>query len=169
MTSLYDQEHYNFSTLIPGLNVCNVLFNHSLITEVYFHALVFVLVVLGKMRSAVGSAQLLISQKFQQFRELCEENLVSFTVSHKTWNYFFVTVFDQLTCGRFILYFKLPHPSMSCCIFLIIRFQLWNLKHLLFSKQNQMIYYLQMQRHKWTVNITVKTLRLSRVLSYWIL
>lgn len=39
--------------------------------------LVFVLVVLGKMRSAVGSAQLLISQKFQQFRELCEENLVS--------------------------------------------------------------------------------------------
>nr|XP_020506382.1 disks large-associated protein 1-like isoform X3 [Labrus bergylta] len=31
--------------------------------------------VLGKMRSAVGSAQLLISQKFQQFRELCEENL----------------------------------------------------------------------------------------------
>uniref|UniRef100_A0A8P4G863 Disks large-associated protein 1 n=1 Tax=Dicentrarchus labrax TaxID=13489 RepID=A0A8P4G863_DICLA len=30
---------------------------------------------LGKMRSAVGSAQLLISQKFQQFRELCEENL----------------------------------------------------------------------------------------------
>uniref|UniRef100_A0A3Q3FHU4 Discs, large (Drosophila) homolog-associated protein 1a n=1 Tax=Labrus bergylta TaxID=56723 RepID=A0A3Q3FHU4_9LABR len=31
--------------------------------------------ILGKMRSAVGSAQLLISQKFQQFRELCEENL----------------------------------------------------------------------------------------------
>lgn len=40
-------------------------------------ALVFVLIVLGKMRSAIGSAQLLISQKFQQFRELCEENLVS--------------------------------------------------------------------------------------------
>lgn len=40
-------------------------------------ALVFLLVVLGKMRSAVGSAQLLMSQKFQQFRELCEENLVS--------------------------------------------------------------------------------------------
>ncbi|KAK6491914.1 disks large-associated protein 1-like isoform X1 [Huso huso] len=31
--------------------------------------------ILGKIRSAVGSAQLLISQKFQQFRELCEENL----------------------------------------------------------------------------------------------
>uniref|UniRef100_A0A3Q2QT12 DLG associated protein 1 n=1 Tax=Fundulus heteroclitus TaxID=8078 RepID=A0A3Q2QT12_FUNHE len=31
--------------------------------------------VLGKIRSAVGSAQLLMSQKFQQFRELCEENL----------------------------------------------------------------------------------------------
>ncbi|XP_061653857.1 disks large-associated protein 1 isoform X3 [Phyllopteryx taeniolatus] len=31
--------------------------------------------VLGKMRSAMGSAQLLMSQKFQQFRELCEENL----------------------------------------------------------------------------------------------
>uniref|UniRef100_A0A8C7HUA1 Discs, large (Drosophila) homolog-associated protein 1a n=1 Tax=Oncorhynchus kisutch TaxID=8019 RepID=A0A8C7HUA1_ONCKI len=31
--------------------------------------------ILGKMRLAVGSAQLLMSQKFQQFRELCEENL----------------------------------------------------------------------------------------------
>ncbi|XP_070758257.1 disks large-associated protein 4 isoform X4 [Enoplosus armatus] len=31
--------------------------------------------VLGKVRSAVGSAQLLISQKFQQFRGLCEQNL----------------------------------------------------------------------------------------------
>uniref|UniRef100_A0A3B5LAE4 Discs, large (Drosophila) homolog-associated protein 1b n=1 Tax=Xiphophorus couchianus TaxID=32473 RepID=A0A3B5LAE4_9TELE len=31
--------------------------------------------ILEKMRTAVGSAQLLISQKFQQFRELCEENL----------------------------------------------------------------------------------------------
>lgn len=33
--------------------------------------------VLGTMRSAVGSAQLLISQKFEQFRGLCNENLVS--------------------------------------------------------------------------------------------
>lgn len=33
-------------------------------------------VVLGKVRSAVGSAQLLMSQKFQQFRGLCEQNLV---------------------------------------------------------------------------------------------
>ncbi|GAA6073257.1 disks large-associated protein 4 isoform X1 [Tachysurus ichikawai] len=33
--------------------------------------------VLGKIRSAVGSAQLLMSQKFQQFRGLCEQNLVS--------------------------------------------------------------------------------------------
>lgn len=32
--------------------------------------------VLGKVRSAVGSAQLLMSQKFQQFRGLCEQNLV---------------------------------------------------------------------------------------------
>ncbi|XP_043921507.1 disks large-associated protein 1 [Protopterus annectens] len=31
--------------------------------------------ILGKIRSAVGSAQLLMSQKFQQFRDLCEENL----------------------------------------------------------------------------------------------
>ncbi|XP_034039681.1 disks large-associated protein 1 [Thalassophryne amazonica] len=31
--------------------------------------------ILGKIRSAVGSAQLLMSQKFQQFKELCEENL----------------------------------------------------------------------------------------------
>uniref|UniRef100_A0A3Q0SL57 DLG associated protein 4 n=1 Tax=Amphilophus citrinellus TaxID=61819 RepID=A0A3Q0SL57_AMPCI len=30
---------------------------------------------LGKIRSAVGSAQLLMSQKFQQFRGLCEQNL----------------------------------------------------------------------------------------------
>uniref|UniRef100_A0A8C5FJE8 Discs, large (Drosophila) homolog-associated protein 1a n=1 Tax=Gadus morhua TaxID=8049 RepID=A0A8C5FJE8_GADMO len=30
---------------------------------------------LGKVRSAVGSAKLLMSQKFQQFRKLCEENL----------------------------------------------------------------------------------------------
>ncbi|CAB1340702.1 unnamed protein product [Coregonus sp. 'balchen'] len=30
--------------------------------------------ILGKIRSAVGSAQLLMSQRFQQFRELCEEN-----------------------------------------------------------------------------------------------
>lgn len=43
---------------------------------------VSVLVVLGKMRSAIGSAQLLISQKFQQFRELCEENLVSLEHPH---------------------------------------------------------------------------------------
>lgn len=33
-------------------------------------------VVLGKIRSAVGSAQLLMSQKFQQFQGLCEQNLV---------------------------------------------------------------------------------------------
>ncbi|KAM3850572.1 disks large-associated protein 1-like, partial [Diretmus argenteus] len=31
--------------------------------------------ILGKMRSAVGSAQLLMSQKFQQFKDLCEQNL----------------------------------------------------------------------------------------------
>ncbi|XP_076839845.1 disks large-associated protein 4 [Brachyhypopomus gauderio] len=31
--------------------------------------------VLGKIRSAVGSAQLLMSQKFRQFRGLCEQNL----------------------------------------------------------------------------------------------
>eukprot|EP00063_Salmo_salar_P061330 XP_014036165.1 PREDICTED: disks large-associated protein 1-like isoform X1 [Salmo salar] len=30
--------------------------------------------ILGKIRSAIGSAQLLMSQKFQQFRELCKEN-----------------------------------------------------------------------------------------------
>lgn len=38
--------------------------------------IIFLSTVLGKMRLAVGSAQLLMSQKFQQFRELCEENLV---------------------------------------------------------------------------------------------
>lgn len=39
-------------------------------------------VVLGKVRSAVGSAQLLMSQKFQQFRGLCEQNLVSHIPAH---------------------------------------------------------------------------------------
>ncbi|XP_069579137.1 disks large-associated protein 1-like isoform X3 [Brachyistius frenatus] len=38
--------------------------------------------ILGKMRSAVGSAQLLMSQKFLQFRELCEENLNPNTHPH---------------------------------------------------------------------------------------
>ncbi|XP_071007981.1 disks large-associated protein 2-like [Oncorhynchus clarkii lewisi] len=33
--------------------------------------------ILGKIRSAVGSAQLLMSQKFQQFYWLCQQNLVS--------------------------------------------------------------------------------------------
>ncbi|KAI4877267.1 hypothetical protein NFI96_016938 [Prochilodus magdalenae] len=44
---------------------------------VSFIALAVTLVtsVLGKIRSAVGSAQLLMSQKFQQFRGLCEQNL----------------------------------------------------------------------------------------------
>ncbi|XP_077476305.1 disks large-associated protein 2 isoform X3 [Stigmatopora argus] len=36
---------------------------------------VFGLAVLGKIRSAVGSAQLLMSQKFQQFYWLCQQNL----------------------------------------------------------------------------------------------
>ncbi|XP_031717356.1 discs large associated protein 2b isoform X2 [Anarrhichthys ocellatus] len=35
----------------------------------------FVVSVLGKIRSAVGSAQLLMSQKFQQFYWLCQQNL----------------------------------------------------------------------------------------------
>ena len=47
--------------------------------------------VLGTIRSAVGSAQLLISQKFEQFRGLCNENLVSVSV---VWPY--------------------PRPSFSC-------------------------------------------------------
>ena len=44
----------------------------NLLLFIYF----FFTVVLGKVRSAVGSAQLLMSQKFQQFRGLCEQNLV---------------------------------------------------------------------------------------------
>lgn len=39
--------------------------------------------VLGKIRSAVGSAQLLMSQKFQQFYWLCQQNLVSCTSANK--------------------------------------------------------------------------------------
>lgn len=41
--------------------------------------------VLGKVLSAVGSAQLLMSQKFQQFRGLCEQNLVSVTLPPPPW------------------------------------------------------------------------------------
>jgi len=33
--------------------------------------------VLGKLRAAVGKAHLLTSKKFQQFRELCQRNLVT--------------------------------------------------------------------------------------------
>lgn len=43
----------------------------------YAELLSLPLSVLGKVLSAVGSAQLLMSQKFQQFRGLCEQNLVS--------------------------------------------------------------------------------------------
>lgn len=37
----------------------------------------FASVVLEKIRSAVGSAQLLMSQKVQQFYRLCQQNMVS--------------------------------------------------------------------------------------------
>ncbi|KAG2464481.1 DLGP4 protein, partial [Polypterus senegalus] len=42
--------------------------------------------VLGKIRSAVGSAQLLMSQKFQQFRGLCEQNMVGETFTLKLFS-----------------------------------------------------------------------------------
>lgn len=45
----------------------------------------FSLSVLGKVLSAVGSAQLLMSQKFQQFRGLCEQNLVSVILLPPQW------------------------------------------------------------------------------------
>lgn len=45
----------------------------------------FISLVLGKVLSAVGSAQLLMSQKFQQFRGLCEQNLVSMTLSPQNY------------------------------------------------------------------------------------
>ena len=45
----------------------------------------FSLSVLGKVLSAVGSAQLLMSQKFQQFRGLCEQNLVSVLLPPPQW------------------------------------------------------------------------------------
>lgn len=50
----------------------------------YMYVFVFYMfghIVLGKVRSAVGSAQLLMSQKFQQFRGLCEQNLVGFALT----------------------------------------------------------------------------------------
>lgn len=41
--------------------------------------------VLEKIRSAVGSAQLLMSQKVQQFYRLCQQNMVSARDSHGGW------------------------------------------------------------------------------------
>lgn len=48
------------------------------ITNLFFFSQFFsiCLAVLGKIRSAVGSAHLLMSQKFQQFYWLCQQNLV---------------------------------------------------------------------------------------------
>lgn len=61
--------------------------------------------VLGTIRSAVGSAQLLISQKFEQFRGLCNENLVSFGWS-TIWSYFHLFLLNTFMvqiniCWRF--------------------------------------------------------------------
>ena len=35
----------------------------------------------GKIRAAIGKAQLLITKKFKQFEKLCNENIVSFTTT----------------------------------------------------------------------------------------
>lgn len=59
---------------------CSRVRSHVLLCVLFFFFF-FSPAVLGKIRSAVGSAQLLMSQKFQQFRELCEENLVCVTSS----------------------------------------------------------------------------------------
>lgn len=59
---------------------------HSVFVETVTEPCVCVFAVLGTIRSAVGSAQLLISQKFEQFRGLCNENLVSGSVTHVLLN-----------------------------------------------------------------------------------
>lgn len=51
--------------------------------------------VLGKIRTAVGSAQLLMAQKFYQFRELCEENLVG-NIPHR----YHFPASTMRTCGQ---------------------------------------------------------------------
>lgn len=60
-----------FLLFFHGFTICSACFCLFLLTLASF-------LVLGTIRSAVGSAQLLISQKFEQFRGLCNENLVSF-------------------------------------------------------------------------------------------
>lgn len=60
-----------FMLFLHEIMICSACFCHFLLTLASF-------LVLGTIRSAVGSAQLLISQKFEQFRGLCNENLVSF-------------------------------------------------------------------------------------------
>lgn len=69
-------------TIKRSTELCDPHFPHNYQLLVSFlmdqqHNYVSVFSVLGKIRSAIGSAQLLMSQKFLQFRELCEENLVS--------------------------------------------------------------------------------------------
>jgi len=51
--------------------------------------------VLGKLRAAVGKAHLLTSKKFQQFRELCQRNLV--TVACRAMSHYSV---QSLCCTK---------------------------------------------------------------------
>lgn len=70
-------------------------------------------VVLGTIRSAVGSAQLLMSQKFEQFRGLCNENLVSGSIT-SNWIPLLIHVFVGLSTSDPISFIFWPtHTDMQ--------------------------------------------------------
>lgn len=69
----------HMTLVLPSICPCLAPAWHLSSTTMYAELLSLPLSVLGKVLSAVGSAQLLMSQKFQQFRGLCEQNLVSRT------------------------------------------------------------------------------------------
>lgn len=75
--------------------------------------------VLGKIRSAVGSAQLLMSQKFQQFYWLCQQNLVSHFAQLflKSLSLFICNIPQNVTLFYNFIFFTsrttVVHPSSS--------------------------------------------------------
>lgn len=84
-----------------------------LTNSVHLRVCVCVCAVLGKVRSAVGSAQLLMSQKFQQFRGLCEQNLVSLplilSIVSQTHTFFCMLLFSKDTWRTFFTCVKIQY------------------------------------------------------------
>lgn len=79
------------------------------------HTLLFHFLVLEKIRSAVGSSQLLMSQKVQQFFRLCQQNMVcdDFIAIHLWYNEIYTILFTQ-TYLQFIAYLNHEVSAGSC-------------------------------------------------------